>query len=113
MSESVRDIPAFASREALASRAVALPGAREWTRHALLFALTTLTVAWAGMSLALPPDSFEPTMPAPAAPLEYLLFVPKYYVLMLAGMASYALAHPHYIAEGFKFAAALLSILLA
>src|SRR3954463_3671997 len=32
---------------------------------------------------------------------------------MLAGLASYAPAHPHYIAEGFKFAAALLSILLA
>lgn len=113
MSESVRDIPAFASREALAPRGVALPGAREWTRHTLLFALTALTVAWAGMSLALPPDAFDVSLPSPAAPLEYLLFVPKYYALMLAGAASYALAHPHYIGEGVKFAAALLSILLA
>jgi len=113
MSESVRDIPAFASRDALAPRGVALPGARDWTRHAFLFALTTLTVAWAGMSLALPPDAFDLTLPSPAAPLEYILFVPKYYALMLAGTASYALAHPHYIVEGFKFAASFLSILLA
>src|SRR4051794_36567437 len=113
MSESVRDIPAFASRAAHFTRGVARPGAREWARHALLFALTALTVAWAGMSLALPPDAFDLTPPSPAAPLEYLLFVPKYYALMLAGAASYALAHPHYIAEGCKFAAALLSILLA
>lgn len=113
MSESVRDIPAFASRGRLAPRGVALPGAREWTRHAFLFALTTLTVAWAGMSLTLPPDAFDLTLPSPAAPLEYLLFAPKYYALMLAGTASYALAHPHYVAEGFKFAASFLSILLA
>jgi membrane-associated protease RseP (regulator of RpoE activity) len=32
---------------------------------------------------------------------------------VLAAAGSFALAHPHYIAEGFKFAAALLSILLA
>jgi membrane-associated protease RseP (regulator of RpoE activity) len=65
------------------------------------------------MSLVIPADAVEPALASPAAPLEYLLFVPKYYVLMLAGTASYALAHPHYILEGVKFAAALLSILLA
>jgi membrane-associated protease RseP (regulator of RpoE activity) len=79
----------------------------------LLFAATTLTVAWAGMNLAIPFDAVEPALPSPAAPLDYLLFIPKYYVLMLAAACSFALAHPHYIAEGFKFAAALLSILLA
>src|ERR1044071_3385793 len=113
MSESVRDIPAFASGAAPASRVAPRPGAREWARHALLFAATALTVAWAGMSLVIPADAVEPALASPAAPLEYLLFVPKYYVLMLAGTASYALAHPHYILEGVKFAAALLSILLA
>lgn len=113
MSESVRDIPAFASGAALAARGASRPGAREWARHASLFALTALTVAWAGMSLVMPADATEPALASPSAPLEYLLFVPKYYALMLAGTASYALAHPHYIAEGFKFAAALLSILLA
>ncbi|HVF66832.1 MAG TPA: site-2 protease family protein [Pyrinomonadaceae bacterium] len=113
MSESVRDIPAFASGAALAARGASRPGAREWARHALLFAATVLTVAWAGMSLAIPADLVEPSLASPSAPLEYLLFVPKYYALMLAGVASFALAHPHYVAEGLKFAAALLSILLA
>ncbi|HVF43415.1 MAG TPA: site-2 protease family protein [Pyrinomonadaceae bacterium] len=113
MSESVRDIPAFASGAAAAARGAARPGAREWARHASLFALTALTVAWAGMSLAIPADAVEPSLASPASPLEYLLFVPKYYALMLAGVASYAAAHPHYAAEGLKFAAALLSILLA
>lgn len=113
MSESVRDIPAFASRAALAARGAARPGAREWTRHALLFAATALTVAWAGMTLAIPAGDVEPALASPASPLEYLLFIPKYYALMLAGVASFALAHPHYVAEGLKFAGALLSILLA
>jgi membrane-associated protease RseP (regulator of RpoE activity) len=113
MSESVRDIPAFAPRAERITRGVARPGAREWTRHALLFAATALTVAWAGMSLALPFDAAEPALPPPADPLGYLLYVPKYYVLMLAAAGSYAFAHPHYILEGLKFAGALLSILLA
>jgi membrane-associated protease RseP (regulator of RpoE activity) len=113
MAESVRDIPAFAARVAPDARGAARPSAREWARHALLFAATTLTVAWAGMSLAIPFDAIEPSLSPPSAPLDYLLFIPKYYVLMLAAAGSFALAHPHYIAEGFKFAAALLSILLA
>jgi membrane-associated protease RseP (regulator of RpoE activity) len=113
MSETVRDIPAFATRVALMPRRAARPGAREWARHALLFALTALTMAWAGTSLALPFDGIEPSMASPASPLEYLLYIPKYYVLMLAASGSFALAHPHFILEGVKFAAALLPILLA
>ena len=113
MSETVRDIPAFASRVAGVERVAARPSAREWARHALFFALTALTVAWAGMSLAIPFGDLEPALPAPAAPLDYLLYVPQYYVLMLAAAGSFALAHPHYILDGVKFAAALLSILLA
>jgi membrane-associated protease RseP (regulator of RpoE activity) len=113
MSESIRDITAFAPTHALRARTAARPGAREWARHALLFAATALTVAWAGMSLTLPFDNFEPALAAPAGPLGYLVYIPKYYVLVLAGAASYAAAHPHYIYDGLKFAAALLSILLA
>lgn len=113
MSESVRDISAFASGAAHAARGAARPGARDWARHALLFALTALTVAWAGMTLAIPAGDVEPSLASPASPLGYLLFIPKYYALMLAGVGSYAVAHPHYLAEGLKFAGALLSILLA
>jgi membrane-associated protease RseP (regulator of RpoE activity) len=113
MSETVRDIPTFAARPARTARRAARPGAREWARHSLLFAATALTMAWAGMSLTLPLGDFEPALAAPASPLEYLLYVPKYYVLMLAAAGSFALAHPHFILEGLKFAGALLPILLA
>jgi membrane-associated protease RseP (regulator of RpoE activity) len=113
MSETVRDIPAFASRAESPTRRAARPDAREWTRHALLFAAAALTVAWAGMSLTIPFDKVEPVLPLPAAPLDYLLYVPKYYLLALAGTASYALANPRFIVEGLKFAASLLSIMLA
>jgi membrane-associated protease RseP (regulator of RpoE activity) len=113
MSETVRDIPAFATRAALTTRSASRPSAREWARHSLLFALTALTMAWAGMSLALPFDGIEPSLALPTSPLDYLLYVPKYYVLMLAASGSFALAHPHFILEGVKFAAALLPILLA
>lgn len=113
MSESIQGIPTFVTRAAGPARRAARPTAREWARHGLFFLLTALTTTWAGMSLILPPDGVEPSLPLPAAPLDYLLYVPKYYALALAAAGSYALAHPHYIAEGLKFSAALLSILLA
>jgi membrane-associated protease RseP (regulator of RpoE activity) len=113
MSESIQGIPTFVTRAPGRPRRAARPTAREWARHGLFFLLTALTTTWAGMSLILPPDGVEPNLPPPAAPLDYLLYVPKYYALALAAAGSYALAHPHYIAEGLKFSAALLSILLA
>src|SRR5437763_9440910 len=113
MSESIRSIPNFVTRAAGLRRRAARPTAREWARHALLFLLTGLTMTWAGMSFVLRPDAAEPNLAAPATPLEYLLYVPQYYVLALAAVASYALAHPTFIADGLKFAASLLAILLA
>jgi membrane-associated protease RseP (regulator of RpoE activity) len=65
------------------------------------------------MSLTLPFDKFDATLAAPSGPLEYLLYVPKYYALMLAWAGSYAYANPHFIREGLTFAGALLPILLA
>src|SRR5215210_6417522 len=117
MSDTLREIPTFAARGAglplERRREAARPTAREWLRHGALFLLTGLTAAWAGLSFMISADGLEPALAAPAAPLDYLLYVPKYYLLMLAATGSYALAHPHFIAEGLKFAAALLSILLA
>lgn len=114
MSESIRTIPTFVARAAELPRRSARPTAREWARSAALFFLTALTMTWAGMSLvALPFGEVEPTLAPPATPLDYLLYVPKYYVLSLAATAAYAFAHPWLIAQGAKFAAALLSILLA
>jgi membrane-associated protease RseP (regulator of RpoE activity) len=113
MSESIREIPTFAAPGAWPARRAARPTAREWARHAALFLLTGLTMTWAGMGFMLPLADLEPALAAPAAPLDYLLYVPKYFVLALAAEGAYALAHPQLIAEGLKFAAALLSILLA
>src|SRR5438270_3986746 len=113
MSESIQSIPNFVTRAAGLRRRAARPTAREWARHMFFFLLTGLTMTWAGMSFLLPPVASEPSLAAPASPLEYLLYVPKYYVLALAAVASFALAHPVFIADGLKFAASLLSILLA
>jgi membrane-associated protease RseP (regulator of RpoE activity) len=115
MSESVREIPTFVARGAApaARLRAARPTAREWWKHSAFFLLTALTMTWAGISFALAPVGLEPALAAPATPLDYLTFVPKYFVLALAAEAAYALAHPQFIAEGLKFAAALLSILLA
>ena len=115
MSESVRGIPTFVARGAAPSARLraARPTAREWLKHCAFFLLTALTVTWAGVSFALSPVGPEPNVAAPATPLDYLTFVPKYFVLALAAEAAYAFAQPQFIAEGLKFAAALLSILLA
>jgi membrane-associated protease RseP (regulator of RpoE activity) len=113
MSESIREIPTFVAQGAWPARRAARPTAREWARHTALFLLTALTMTWAGVGFMLPFDNVEPALAAPAAPLDYLLYVPKYFLLALAAEAAYALAHPQLIAEGLKFAAALLSILLA
>src|SRR5919199_1282012 len=113
MSESIQGIPTFVTRAPGRPRRAARPTAREWARHGLFFLLTALTTTGAGMSLILPPAGLEPNLPLPAAPLDLLLYVPKYYALALAAVSSSALAHPAYIVEGLKFSAALLSILLA
>jgi membrane-associated protease RseP (regulator of RpoE activity) len=114
MSESIQEIQTFVVRDASARRRhAARPTAREWARHTALFLLTAVTMTWAGISFVLPFVDMEPMLAAPATPLDYLLYVPKYYVLALAAVGSYVLANPHFIVDGVKFAAALLSILLA
>ena len=116
MSESVREVPTFVTRGgALGAgvRAAARPTAREWWKHAGFFLLTALTVTWAGTSFALSSVALDPGVTVPATPLDYLTYVPKYLVLALAAEAAHAFANPQFIVEGLKFAAALLSILLA
>jgi membrane-associated protease RseP (regulator of RpoE activity) len=116
MSESVREVPTFVPRGRAAAagrRVAARPTAREWWKHSAFFLLTALTVTWAGVSFALSSAVPEPDLAAPATPLGYLTFIPKYFMLALAAEAAYAYAHPQFIVEGLKFAAALLSILLA
>ncbi|MDT5296325.1 MAG: hypothetical protein QOJ76_3205 [Acidobacteriota bacterium] len=113
MAETIQGIPTFVARDAVARRHAARPTAREWARHTAFFLLTALTMTWAGIDFALPFADIEPTLPAPATPFDYLLYIPKYYVLGLVAVGSFVLAHPYFIVEGLKFAGALLSILLA
>jgi membrane-associated protease RseP (regulator of RpoE activity) len=65
------------------------------------------------LGFLVPAAEVEPALAAPAGGLDYLLYVPKYYLLLLAATGSYALAHPQLIYDGLTFAASLLSILLA
>lgn len=116
MSEFVREVPTFVARggaQAAGVRLSARPTAREWLRHGALFLLTGLAMTWAGISFALSFVNLEPVIAAPASPLDYLTYIPKYFVLLMAAQAAYALAHREVIVEGLKFAGALLSILLA
>ena len=102
MSQAIRSVHAFAAR----------PTARDWSRHAALFLLTALTAAWAHMAL-MATDIPEPDVASPAGGLDYLLYVPKYYAAWLWSVAASAASNPSLVADGAKFAASLLSILLA
>jgi membrane-associated protease RseP (regulator of RpoE activity) len=94
--------------------AAARPTAREWWRHAALFLLTAVTATLAGIMLAIEPSQMpEPVFQNPSSAFGYVVAVPLYYLQAVGGMLAYALAHPHVIAQGATFAAALLSILLA
>ncbi|MFN2480176.1 MAG: site-2 protease family protein [Pyrinomonadaceae bacterium] len=118
MSETLRPAAGFepfaARSVAPAGRRVARPTAREWARHAALFLLTALACTFAGVMQAIPNDaSVEPALDAPARLLDYVSYVPVYYVLTVAGVCRYAAAHPSLVASGAAFAATLLSILAA
>jgi membrane-associated protease RseP (regulator of RpoE activity) len=114
MSESVQAIPPFVDAPApyvRRRRRAARPTAREWVRHTALFLLTALTSTIAGIML------FSPNPPAPAPRLitwlDYVLYVPEYYLLMLGAYIHNAIAHPVLLAQGVMFAGALLLILAA
>ena len=112
MSESVQAIPPFVDAPApYVRRQAARPTAREWVRHTALFLLTALTSTIAGVVL------FSPELPAPALRLinwlDYVLYVPEYYLLTLTAYIQNALAHPFLLTQGAMFAGALLLILAA
>jgi membrane-associated protease RseP (regulator of RpoE activity) len=112
MSESVQAIPPLAPpREILLRRQAASPTAREWVKHSALFLLTFLTTTFAGIVIAAP----EINVPEPVASgvLGYILYVPDYYLRIVAALLSFASLNPHVLAEGIAFSAALLTILTA
>jgi membrane-associated protease RseP (regulator of RpoE activity) len=113
VSESIQAIPPFVDSPVTETRRrSARPTAREWRKHLVFFLLTVLTTTFAGIMLvsdAVP----EPLMRSPVGLLDYILYIPEFYLKAVAGYALYAFAHPHILAQGGSFAAALLAILTA
>jgi membrane-associated protease RseP (regulator of RpoE activity) len=93
-------------------RRAARPTAREWVRHTTLFLLTALTATLAGVMQA-STDVPEPVIAQPAKLLDYISYLPEYYLLLTGGFIQQAIAHPYLLGQGVTFAAALLAILAA
>jgi membrane-associated protease RseP (regulator of RpoE activity) len=113
MSESVQAIPPFIdSPVPEARRGYVRPTAREWRKHAVLFLLTVLTTTFAGLMLVSEtvPD---PVMRPPVGLLDYVLYIPEFYLKAVAGYVLHAFAHPQLLAQGVMFSGALLAILTA
>ncbi len=95
-----------------ANRRAVRPSSQEWRKHATFFLLTALTTTFAGIMLvseAVP----EPVMREPVGLLDYLFYIPEFYLKAVAGYALHAFAHPSLLAQGAMFAGALLAILAA
>jgi membrane-associated protease RseP (regulator of RpoE activity) len=88
------------------------PTAREWRKHAALFLLTALTTTFAGIMLVSEtvPD---PVMRSPVGPLDYVFYIPAFYVKAVALYLLHAFENPQILAQGGMFAGALLAILTA
>jgi membrane-associated protease RseP (regulator of RpoE activity) len=112
VSESVQAIPNIAApRETLVRRRAAAPSAREWIKHSVLFLLTFVTTAFAGIVIAAP--DITVTEPAVSGLLSYILYVPDYYLRIVGALLSFAIAHPIVLSQGLSFAISLLTILMA
>jgi membrane-associated protease RseP (regulator of RpoE activity) len=114
MSESVQAIPPFVDAPAPYAqrrRRAARPTAREWVRHTALFLLTALTSTIAGIMFI--GVDVKVALRAPATWLDYILYVPEYYLLYVGAHIQSALMHPALLAQGATFSGSLLLILAA
>jgi membrane-associated protease RseP (regulator of RpoE activity) len=112
MSESVQAIPHLApSRENAFRRQAAAPSAREWIKHSILFLLTCVTTTFAGIVIASPDINVRE--PALSGLLSYVFYVPDYYLRIVGGLLSFAIAHPVILSQGLAFSVSLLTILTA
>ena len=110
---SAEAIPPFVDSPVTgARRRAARPTAREWRKHALLLLLTVATTTFAGIML-LAESVPEPVMKSPQGLLDYVLFVPEFYLKSIGLYLSHAFANPWLLAQGGMFSGALLSILAA
>lgn len=112
MSESAQAIPPFVNpRQSVALRLAPRPTAREWTIHASLFLITIVTTTFAGLVITAPKIEVAP--PPLSNVIDYLLFVPEYYLRHIIALLGFTVEHPNLLSEGMVFSAALLAILTA
>ncbi len=110
---SAEAIPPFVDSPVTGERRrAASPTAREWRKHALLLALTVVTTTFAGLML-MAESVPDPVMPSPQGLLDYVLYVPEFYLKAIGLYLAHAFANPWLLAQGGMFSAALLSILAA
>ena len=112
MAESIQAIPNLAPpRESRVRRQAAVPSAREWLKHSVLFLLTFATTTFAGIVIAAPDiNAPEPEL---SGILSYIFYVPDYYLRIVGALLSFAIAHPIVLSQGLAFAVSLLTILMA
>jgi len=73
--------------------------------------ITIVTTTVAGLVIAAP--EIDVTSPPLAGVVDYLLFVPQYYVSSVLALLGFAVRHPKLLADGLVFSASLLAILTA
>lgn len=113
MAESVREIPPFVDVPIdPVNRQAIRPTTREWLLHGALFLLTVITTTIAGIVTAVPSE-IEIPEPVVTSAIDYLLYVPRYYLGAVVTLLAYAIQHPRVLTEGLTFSAALLAILFA
>ena len=110
MAESLRVIPPFVEPAAFSGSGALRPTVREWIRHAILFVVTIVSTTIAGM---IPPRDLDVPMRDPSRLIDYLLYIPEYYLRSVAQLLGYAGHNPAIVLQGVTFSAALLAILLA
>ncbi len=112
MSESIQAPSIFVEHRApFALRHEARPTAREWIRHTALFLLTALTATVAGAWLV--GNIADPDLPVPHGWLDYIVYIPEFYLTAAGSLVYQTFTHPVLLAQGAIFAAALLAILAA
>ena len=110
---SAEAIPPFVDSPVTGERRrAARPTAREWRKHALLLAATVLTTTFAGI-IILGETVPEPVIASPKGLLDYVLYVPEFYLKAVWAYLAHGFANPGLLAQAAMFSGALLSILAA
>ena len=109
MSESASAIPPFVDAPIFRAREGIRPTPREWVRHGVLFLITVVTTTVAGIVTAAP--EIDVHLIPPVTLIDYLLYVPHYYIRTVVALLSLAVVNPQVLAEGVIFSVMLLAIL--